>query len=145
TRVCRGVFAAGTGAPGGRPVPFFFAPPTPAPELVVLGAGTANRAPILLLLAPGVRGVGPPAPPAPPPSLPHSVVGLAGVIAPLVVGWLVERAGSPVEGYEQGFIVLGVLLISGGVVGMLLIDPEADRTRLAKHAVVAPVVQLRPS
>ena len=34
--------------------------------------------------------------------------------------------------------ILGVLLIAGGLIGLLFIRPEADRKRLAAHAVALP-------
>src|SRR5262245_16959952 len=145
TRLCRGVFAAGTVALGGCLVPFVFAMPTPELKLALLVAGTAIGATIFVVLPMVVNEIVPQPQRAAMLAIANSAVGLAGVVAPLVMGWLVEMAASPVEGYERGFIVLGVLLISGGIVGMLLIDPQADRMRLAKHAVLAPIVQLRPS
>jgi len=44
-------------------------------------------------------------------------------------------------GYEEGFVVLGMLLVAGGIIGMLFIHPEIDRQTLARHAVAAAAVQ----
>ncbi len=67
----------------------------------------------------------------------NSAVGLAGVLAPLVMGRLVDSIPASTLGYEEGFVVLGILLVAGGVVGMLFIRPEIDRRALARHALSA--------
>jgi hypothetical protein len=64
----------------------------------------------------------------------NSIVTLAGVIAPLVMGAMVQNAATPVAGFEQGYVVLGALLLAGGLIGLLFIRPETDRKRLAASA-----------
>jgi len=51
---------------------------------------------------------------------------------------MIQNAATPLAGYEQGYVILGVLLLGGGLIGLLFIRPEADRRRLAAHAVAAP-------
>jgi hypothetical protein len=70
-----------------------------------------------------------------------SVVTLAGVLAPLVMGTMVQHAATPMEGYERGYIILGTLLLAGGLIGLLFIRPEHDRKRLAARAVSLPPLQ----
>jgi hypothetical protein len=41
---------------------------------------------------------------------------------------------TPVAGYEKGYVVFGILLLIGGLIGLLFIRPEADRARLARYA-----------
>src|SRR4029077_3004206 len=67
-----------------------------------------------------------------------SVVTLAGVLAPLVMGAMVQNAPTPMLGYERGYAVLGFLLIAGGLIGLLFIRPELDRKRLGGDAVAPP-------
>ena len=73
----------------------------------------------------------------------NSVVTLAGVLAPLVMGSMIQNAASPLAGYERGYVILGSLLIAGGLIAVLFIRPEADRRRLATHAV--PSAPLQPA
>ena len=70
-----------------------------------------------------------------------SVVTLAGVLAPFVMGAMIQNAPTRLIGYEQGFTVNGLLLLAGGLIGLLFIRPEADRKRLAAHAIALPSLQ----
>ena len=64
----------------------------------------------------------------------NSVASLAGVFAPVVTGRLVEFTGtSAVQGYEKGFLVSGALLIAGGIIGLVLTNPEKSISRRAIH------------
>ena len=72
-----------------------------------------------------------------------SVVTFAGVLAPRIMGSMIQNASTPLAGYEQGYIVLGMLLLAGGIIGLLFINPERDRKRLAAHAVA--VLPLQPA
>ena len=70
-----------------------------------------------------------------------SVVTAAGVIAPLAMGAVVQKAVTPLAGYEKGYAILGTLMLVGSVIGMLFIRPEADRQRLASRVVRTPPLQ----
>jgi len=54
----------------------------------------------------------------------------AGLIAPFAMGWMLQQAVSQTAGYEQGFLLAGLLAIGGGVLGLLLLRPERDLKRL---------------
>lgn len=58
---------------------------------------------------------------------------LAGVAAPYVSGTLIQGAGSVLEGYQKGYIVTAFMQIAGGVAGLLLMWPAADRDRILPH------------
>ncbi|MFJ8228422.1 MFS transporter [Streptomyces sp. NPDC094448] len=60
--------------------------------------------------------------------------GLGGMLAPLALGGIVEGAASKAAGYTTGFTLVGALLVVGGLVGLLLINPERDAARLAAFA-----------
>lgn len=51
---------------------------------------------------------------------------------------MIQKAATPMAGYEQGYVVLGCLLLVGGIIGLLFIRPEADRAKLAAHATSIP-------
>ncbi|MGV9316581.1 MFS transporter [Streptomyces sp. NPDC003691] len=63
-----------------------------------------------------------------------AVYGVGGFVAPLVLGGIVEGAATKAAGYATGFTLVGVVLIIGGLVGMLLINPERDAAKLAAVA-----------
>jgi predicted membrane-bound spermidine synthase len=137
SRLSRGVFAGGTVTLGGCLVPFVFAMPTPGLKLALLVAGTSIGATIFVVLPMIVCELTPQPQRAAMLAITNSAVGLAGVLAPLVMGRLVDSIPASTLGYEEGFVVLGILLVAGGVVGMLFIRPEIDRRALARHALSA--------
>lgn len=63
----------------------------------------------------------------------------AGVMAPLVMGAVVQNATSPLAGYDSGYAILGCILLAGGIIGLIFIQPELDATRLSKLRVIVPV------
>lgn len=61
----------------------------------------------------------------------NSIASLAGVMAPVLMGRLIETTEGPIaQGYEAGFAVSGVLLILGGIVGLIWVNPEKSIARL---------------
>lgn len=59
---------------------------------------------------------------------------LAGVIAPAVMGAMIQRAGSTVDGYMTGFTINAVIMVGAGVLGLLLLWPNTERARLTRGA-----------
>jgi len=55
----------------------------------------------------------------------------AGLIAPYVMGSLVEKATTPLDGFNSGFVICGVIMLAGGIIGMMFIRPEAEARRIA--------------
>ncbi|QNS05391.1 MFS transporter [Streptomyces xanthii] len=58
----------------------------------------------------------------------NALVTAAGLVAPAVVGALVDAQGT--AGYRHAVLLSGVLLTAGAVAAYALVDPERDRTRL---------------
>ena len=64
---------------------------------------------------------------------------LAGIIAPNVMGKVVQDAGSVLDGYLQGFTINAVILVISGLLGLLLLWPNTERARLmARQEEAAP-------
>jgi MFS family permease len=63
----------------------------------------------------------------------------AGVFAPLVMGSMVQRAATPLEGYFTGFLINAVILIIAGLAGLLLLWPNSEKARLTRPAAGAMV------
>jgi MFS family permease len=60
---------------------------------------------------------------------------LAGILAPLVMGGVIQRAGGMLEGYMTGFTINAVVLVASGLLGLLLLWPNTERARLTGQAV----------
>ena len=55
----------------------------------------------------------------------------AGLLAPYVMGSVVETAATPLDGFNTGFMICGVIMLIGGVIGMALMRPERETMRWA--------------
>ena len=56
---------------------------------------------------------------------------LAGILAPSVMGSVIQHASGLMEGYMTGFTINAVILIGSGLLGLLLLWPNTERARLA--------------
>lgn len=138
SRVSRGVLAATTVFLGGCILPFVGAMPTPGLKVAALVVGAAIGSSIYVVIPMIVSELTPQPQRAAMLAIVTSVVTLAGVIAPLAMGAVIQHAASPVAGYEKSYVILGLLLLAGGLIGLLFIRPEHDRKRLAAHAESVP-------
>jgi MFS family permease len=55
---------------------------------------------------------------------------LAGIVAPQVMGSVIQRAGGLLDGYLMGFTINAVVLTASGLLGLLLLWPNTERARL---------------
>jgi MFS transporter, ACS family, D-galactonate transporter len=62
----------------------------------------------------------------------------AGIIAPYVMGNVIERAATPIEGYNTGFVICGLIMLVGGAIGMIFMRPERDGARLTRAGMPYP-------
>ncbi|WP_230686897.1 MFS transporter [Catellatospora vulcania] len=60
----------------------------------------------------------------------NGVVTTAGLIAPILVGRLVDTQGA--AGYQQAVLISAGVLLLGGIATVTLVDPARDRQRLAR-------------
>ena len=145
SRLCRGAFAAATVTLGGCALPFVAQVSSPEAKIALLVFGAAFGSTIYVVIPMIVSELTPQPQRAGMLAITTSVVTLAGVIAPLAMGSMIENAVTPLVGYEQGYTILGGLLIAGDIIGLLFIRPEADRKRLAAHAVSLPLLPIQPA
>jgi MFS family permease len=143
SRACRGVLACSTVVLGGLTLPLVGQMPSAELKIAVLVFGAAIGSTIYVVLPMIVSELTPQPQRAGMLAITTSIVTLAGVIAPLAMGAIIQHAATPLAGYERGYVILGALLIAGGVIGLLFIRPELDRKRLAARAV--PALPLRPA
>ena len=143
SRLCRGAFAAATVTLGGCVLPFIAVVSDPGVKIALLVVGTAVGSTIFVVMPMIVSELTPHPQRAAMLAIATSTVTFAGVIAPFAMGRVVQYAATRQAGYEQGFVVLGALLLAGGIIGLLFIRPETDRKRLAAHAVAVPLQPAR--
>ncbi|RFC70792.1 MFS transporter [Streptomyces sp. AcE210] len=58
---------------------------------------------------------------------------LAGILAPLLLGHLVDAAPSDGIGYGRGFATIGILMVAGGALALTLVRPESDLARIRER------------
>jgi MFS family permease len=59
---------------------------------------------------------------------------LAGIVAPSVMGSVIQHSAGLLEGYMTGFTINAVVLIVSGLLGLLLLWPNTERARLTGRA-----------
>lgn len=64
----------------------------------------------------------------------NAITTLAGPLAPVVTGVMVDVGTHPADGVRTALLMAGGLTILGALAGMVLIDPEADRASHPPHA-----------
>jgi MFS family permease len=62
----------------------------------------------------------------------------AGIIAPKVMGSVIQHAATPLDGYMSGFTINAVILIASGLLGLLLLWPNTERARLMGEEATRP-------
>jgi MFS transporter, ACS family, D-galactonate transporter len=54
----------------------------------------------------------------------------AGLLSPFVMGSVIQGAATPLAGFDTGYRVCGAIMLLGGLVGMVLMNPEREAERL---------------
>ena len=101
-------------------------------EMIVLMIGTGLTGPIYVVCAPMLSEFTPDSQRAGVIATHGALYSLAGSIAPLVMGYFVQHAATPLEGYHQGFQISGIMLLVCGSIGMWLLAPAIDRARVLR-------------
>lgn len=129
SRVTRGVLAGGFVAAGGASLAALAIAPTPLKlPLLIVGLSLPS-----LIYALGTAVAGEIAPPAQRGALlaiGSAVATSAGLIAPLVMGKMIDNGAGAAHGYETGFVLNGVITLVAGTITMLCVDPQHTRDRL---------------
>jgi MFS family permease len=63
---------------------------------------------------------------------------LAGIIAPSVMGSVIQHSATTIDGYIAGFTINAVIMAGSGLLGLLLLWPNTERARLMRQAEVQP-------
>ena len=63
---------------------------------------------------------------------------LAGILAPYVMGSVIQSAAAPLDGYMTGFTINACILVGSGLLGLLLLWPNTERARLMGEGAAQP-------
>jgi MFS transporter, ACS family, D-galactonate transporter len=63
---------------------------------------------------------------------------LAGIVAPYVMGDVIQHAGNIYDGFMTGYTINAAILIASGLLGLLLLWPNTERARLTANEPVQP-------
>ena len=55
---------------------------------------------------------------------------LAGILAPTVMGSVIQRSANMLDGYMTGFTINAVIMVASGLLGLALLWPNTERARL---------------
>jgi len=134
SRVSRGMLASLAVMAGGCILPLISLTSVPDLKLAILVAGTSIGSTIFVIVPLVVSELTPHSQRAAMLAIVNSIMTLGGVIAPFAMGVVVQDAHTRLAGYDNGFTLLGGLLLASGLIGLLFIRPEADRRRLLARA-----------
>jgi MFS transporter, ACS family, D-galactonate transporter len=139
SRIARGIFAGACLAIGGLcyiALPYL---PTREFAVIVLTLGSAVAAVIAVISQAVVSEFVPVAQRGAVLAIGTAFVTSAGVLAPYVMGDIVEKAANPVEGFFRGYTMIGAIMFAGGVIAMLFIRPEREAERLRQDEMRVPL------
>jgi MFS transporter, ACS family, D-galactonate transporter len=57
----------------------------------------------------------------------------AGLLAPYVMGSVLETAATPLDGFNTGFMICGIIMLVGGLIGTALMRPERETMQWASE------------
>jgi len=139
SRVARGIFAGTCLTIGG--LSYMAVPFLPAREvvIVVLTLGFAVAAVIAVISPAVVSELVPVAQRGAVLAIGTAFITSAGVLAPYVMGDIVEKAANPVEGFFRGYTTIGAIMFAGGLIAMLFVRPEHAAERLREGEMRVPL------
>ncbi len=141
SRLARGIFSGAALCLGGLALLAIPYAPNAATAISLAIAGTALPA-MVFTLVPIILGE------ITPVSQRGAILGIcsavgtsAGIIAPYLMGSVIEGAATAAEGYSRGFVICGAVALAGGLVGLFFLRPEKElagsHVRASGKAIVA--------
>ena len=58
-----------------------------------------------------------------------AVASSGGLLAPYIMGSVIESATTPLDGFNTGFFMCGVIMLVGGAMAVALVNPEREAKR----------------
>jgi MFS transporter, ACS family, D-galactonate transporter len=131
SRVARGIFGGMCVALGGAALAIMPYVPGVAAKIALTTIGVALPSVIYVIGNAVVSEIAPVAQRGAMLAIGTAVSTSAGLLAPYVMGSVVETAATPLDGFNTGFMICGVIMLIGGVIGMALMRPERETMRWA--------------
>src|SRR3954449_3634769 len=130
TRGARGIIGAAPLVVGGSILAFvpFLDGPGVQIEFLVFGSGLCGS--IYVVCPPMLGEFTPVSQRGAVISIYSAIYTLAGIMAPSVMGSVLQHAVAPLDGYMTGFTINAVILVVSGLLGLLLLWPNTERGRL---------------
>jgi MFS family permease len=130
SRTARGLLGGGCVAAGGVALACLPLVEPVWPKILVGALGLALPSIIYALSHAVVSEITPPAQRGALLAIGNAIGTMAGLLAPFVMGNMVETAATALEGFNRGFVVCGIIMIVGGLIGAVFMRPERDAKRL---------------
>jgi MFS family permease len=142
TRVARGVLGTVPMIAGGLLIAMLPWTSGAAAKIAILVIGSGLTGPIYVVCAPMISEFTPIAQRGAVIAIFGAIYTLAGIIAPYANGSVIESAATVLDGYQTGYMICAGMQIAGGICGLLLMWPAADRARVMNHriAMASPAV-----
>ena len=133
SRVARGILGGGSVVVGGVALALMpYAPGIPS-KIALTTIGLALPSVILVISNAVIAEITPTAQRGALLAIGSAVSTSAGILAPYVMGRLVETAATSLDGFNRGFVICGAIMLVGGTLGMMLIRPERAALHWAKE------------
>lgn len=129
SRIARGVLGGACVAVGGIALLILPSMPTNALKIAVITVGTALPTIIYMVIPAVVSEITPVTQRGAMLAIGNAVGTSAGLLAPYVMGSVVEIAATPLDGFNTGFTICGFIMLIGGSIGMALMRPEREAIR----------------
>jgi len=131
SRVARGVLGGACVALGGAALAIMPYVPSASAKIALTTIGVALPSVIYVIGNAVVSEIAPVAQRGAMLAIGTAISTSAGLLAPYVMGSVIETAATPLDGFNTGFMICGVIMLVGGVIGMALMRPEQDTMRWA--------------
>lgn len=129
SRLARGILGGASVALGGAALALLpYVPGIPL-KVVLTSLGVALPSAIYVIGNAVVGEITPPAQRGAMLAIGAAVANSAGLLAPYIMGSVIERAATPLDGFNLGFFICGVIMLGGGAIAIALINPEREANR----------------
>ena len=129
SRLARGVFGGLGVAAGGAALIAMPYVPGIVPKVLMTTIGIALPSVIYVVSNAVVAEVTPAAQRGALLAIGTAIATSAGLLAPYVMGSVIQDAATPLDGFNTGYTICGWIMLVGGVIGMALIRPERETSR----------------